>query len=186
MFEELRARSLMHARAFAGVLGPALVALGACGCAIHPGFERLANGDLRVACNGPLAGCLSPVADACAEHGFDVVTATERRETTGAPTEQANLLHSEATVRCRRAIPLFGHDPNEPTAPRVVIVSGSASAMPAAPPRCVPGTSQACAKTTGCSGAQVCVADGTHFGPCECAAAPAVSGGATLTDGGAQ
>ncbi len=187
MLKEFRGSSATRARALAGALAVTLVALALRGCATHPGYERLANGDLHVACRAPLANCLLPVADACAEHGFDVVTATERHARTGAPTEQADMLHSEATVRCRRAVPLFGHDPNQPVAPQVAAVtaSASASASRAGPPRCVPGASQACAMTTGCSGAQVCVADGTHFGPCECAVAPASPGAVTTTDGGA-
>lgn len=185
MLKEFGRSSAPRARALAGALAVALVALAARGCATHPGYQRLANGDLHVACRAPLANCLLPVADACAEHGFDVVTATERHARTGAPTEQADMLHSEATVRCRRAVPLFGHDPNQPVPPPVTVVTASASAAPAGPPRCVPGASQACAMTTGCSGAQVCVADGTHFGPCECAAGPASSGAVTTTDGGA-
>jgi hypothetical protein len=180
MLKELRGSSAVRGRA----LAVALVALAARGCATHPGYERLANGDLHVACRAPLANCLLPVADACAEHGFDVVTATERHARTGAPTEPADdMLHSEATVRCRRAVPLFGHDPNQPVPPPVTVTTASASAAPAGAPRCVPGASQACAMTTGCSGAQVCVADGTHFGPCECAVGPASSG--AVTDGGA-
>jgi hypothetical protein len=35
----------------------------------------------------------------------------------------------------------------------------------------VPGTSQACAAVSGCTGAQVCAPDGRSFGACECAAA---------------
>jgi hypothetical protein len=191
MFEDFRGSSTAHARTPARALALALALLGACGCAMHPGFERLANGDLHVACRGPLANCLLPVADACAEYGFDVVAATERHARTGAPTEQADMLHSEATVRCRRAVPLFGKDPNAPVAPRIASVAPPASARVAAPPRCVPGASQACATTSGCSGAQVCVTDGTHFGPCECASAPISSAGApmdagtTTTDAGA-
>src|SRR4051812_20316618 len=187
MVEEFCGGSATRERALARALAVALVVFGARGCATHPGYERLANGDLHVACRAPLANCLLPVADACAEHGFDVVTATERHARTGAPTEQADMLHSEATVRCRRAVPLFGHDPNQPMAPpvAVAVVTASASAALGAPPRCVPGASQACAMTTGCSGAQVCVADGTHFGPCVCAAGPTASGAVTTTDGGA-
>ena len=180
MFKKLRGDAAAWPRASGGVFGVMLVAFGARACAVHQGFERLANGDLHVACNGPLANCLLPVAEHCSEHGFDVVMASEHRDTTGAQPEQAEIVRSEATVRCRQAIPLLGRDPNKPAAPTVVVVATSASAAPSGPPRCVPGSSQACAMTTGCSGAQVCVADGSHFGACECAAA------ATATDGGAQ
>jgi hypothetical protein len=181
MFKTLRAGS---APALASGFGALLVAFG---CAVHQGVDRLPNGDLHVACSGSLANCLVRVAEHCPEHGYDVVTGSEHREETGAPPEQQEILRSEATVRCRKSVPLFGRDPNKPSAPSVVVVTASASAAPSGPPRCVPGVSQACTMTTGCSGAQVCVADGSHFGPCECAAAaaspPATS---TVTDGGAQ
>lgn len=165
MFKTFRAGSEL-----ASVIGALLVALG---CAVHQGFDRLPNGDLHVACRGALANCLVPVAEHCAEHGYDVVSASEHRAATGSPPEQQEFVRSEATVRCRQGVPLFGRDPNKPQAPSVVVVTASASAAPAGPPRCVPGASQACAMTTGCSGAQVCVADGTHFAPCECAPAAA-------------
>ena len=122
---------------------------------------------------------LQPAADACAEHGYDVVHAEERRETTGGSPEQQQFVRSEATVRCRNANPLFhfGHDASAPLA---------SSAAPAPPPpatvsRCVPGASLACATPT-CSGAQICAADGTRFGPCECAppAAPSASAPDTM------
>lgn len=146
--------------------------VGARGCGLNAHYQKLANGDVRVECRGPLLPCLQPVADDCAEYGYDVLQAEERRETTGAPPEQQQFVRSEATVRCRKAKLLFGHDPNAPLAS----TSASAPALPAAPPRCVPGVSQACATPT-CPGAQVCVADGTHFGACECApsAAPSAS-----------
>ncbi len=142
---------------------------GARGCGLNASYQKLPNGDLRVACNGPLIPCLRPAADTCSDYGYDVVRAEERRETTGSPPEQQTFVRSEATVRCRQAKPLFGHDPN----------AAVASAAPAAAtaPRCVPGASLACVTPT-CSGAQVCVGDGTRFGPCECAPASTSSAAA--------
>lgn len=149
------------------VLGAAAAA--ACGLNAH--YQKLANGDLRVTCRGPLLTCLEPAADACDEYGYDVLSADERHETTGSSPEQETFVRSEATVRCRRATPLFGHDPNQPAA--------SAAPSPSAgPPRCVPGSSQACATPT-CTGAQICTADGTRFAPCECAPGAQPSGAAT-------
>jgi hypothetical protein len=147
------------------------VAVAAHGCGLNAHYQKLANGELRVECRGPLLACLQPAADACAEYGYEVVRAEERRVTTGAQPEQEQFVRSEAIVRCRKATPLLGHDPN----------AHVASAAPVAPPnatvaRCVPGASLACTTPT-CSGAQVCAADGTHLGPCECApsAAPSAS-----------
>jgi hypothetical protein len=138
----------------------ALLGLGTRACAPHAGVDRLPNGDFHVLCNRPLAPCLVPLSDSCPDHGFDIVKASERREATGSPPEQQIYVRSEATVRCRSGKPVFGHDPNQPA---------PAASGAAGPPRCVPGVSQACATPSGCSGAQVCAADGTHFAPCECA-----------------
>jgi hypothetical protein len=140
------------------------------GCGLSASYQKLANGDVRVECRGPLLPCLQPAADACADYGYDVVVAEERRVTTGSPPEQQQFVRSSATVRCRKAAPLVGGDPNVPPA------SSTASAPQPSPPapRCVPGASQACATPT-CTGAQVCVADGTRFGPCECPPAPVPS-----------
>ena len=148
----------------------ALFGLGTRACALHVGVDRLPNGDLHVACKQELAQCLVPLSDQCPDHGYDIVNATERREATGSPPLEQIFVHSEATVHCRSGKPLFGRDPNQP-APAAV---ASASAA-AAPPRCVPGVSQACATPSGCTGAQVCVSDGTHFAPCACAPSAAVT-----------
>jgi hypothetical protein len=139
--------------------------LGAHGCGVHAGYQRLANGNLHVECSFPLLRCLKPAVDAC-PIGYDVVFAKERREITGSPPEQAEFVKSEAIVRCRESSPLFGHDPNQPVGPALA----PAHVAMATPPRCVPGTSQACTAPS-CAGAQVCAADGTRFGPCECASA---------------
>src|SRR5262245_61996227 len=45
---------------------------------------------------------------------------------------------------------------------------------------CTPGASVACVGTGGCAGGQVCNADGTGFGVCDCGGTP----DAATTDGG--
>lgn len=52
---------------------------------------------------------------------------------------------------------------------------------------CVPGQSIACTGPDGCSGFQVCSADGSHYGACDCGASPA-DGSApdSTTDGGGR
>jgi hypothetical protein len=146
------------------------------GCGLDAHYQRLANGDLSVQCRGPLLPCLQPAADACAEYGYDVVHAEERRETTGAQPEQQQFVRSAATVRCRGAKPLMGSERSLPLAS----ASPPAPAPSASVPRCVPGASLACATPT-CSGAQVCAADGTRFGPCECAPAAAPAPAPTVS-----
>jgi len=168
----------MRASNALGRLVSGLTLLGAAGCASHSGTERLADGRLRVECDGPLSACLVPASQACSDHGYDVVSAKELHDMEGGSPYSGEFIKSQAIVRCRQAVPLFGRDPNPPLP--AVAASGAPAAAPvasaAAPPplstapRCVPGVSQACATTAGCTGAQVCARDGASFGACECAA----------------
>ena len=71
-------------------------------------------------------------------------------------------------------------DPGSPPDPGAAPDPGS-PADPGGPPTCIAGQSAACACTTGGSGAQVCLEDGT-FGPCVCEtvdAGPAPDAGTT-------
>jgi hypothetical protein len=161
------------------LLGVVLAAV-AYGCSSQQGAKRLADGSYRVDCERPLLPCLEPAAKACEEHGYDVVSASEVRDRYGPSPWQLGVVKSSATVRCRatkRGFSFFhGEEPvpgpalSASAAPARSAVPAQAPApVPPAPPGCVPGTSQACAAVSGCSGAQVCAADGRSFGPCECA-----------------
>jgi hypothetical protein len=162
------------------VLALALLAVPFWACSSQQGARRLADGSYRVECDQSLLSCLAPAAKLCELHGYDVEAASEERSRYGPNPWQAELVKSSATVRCREPdslFHLFGGVGSKPGA----APSASVSAKPpaAAPvstppvPGCVPGTSQACASATGCSGAQVCGADGRSFGACECAPAAA-------------
>jgi hypothetical protein len=168
-------------------LSPAAILLGVHACSMPAGLTRLNNGDYKVQCSGHLLPCLQPAATACGEHGYDILSAEERRDLIGPSPFQTEVLKSVAVVRCHTPKPLFGSGP-EPLPPPSASGLPPAGASskdprsviaPAPAPRCVPGTSQACATPT-CSGAQICAADGASFGPCECAPTvpPAADAGA--------
>lgn len=154
----------------------ALVAT-AYGCASQNGIKRLADGSYRVECERPLLPCIEPVAKICEDHGYDILSASEDRERYGPSPWQAESVKSSASVRCRGPKPFsfFGIGGGSKPAPKASSSAPPAhsapppAVAPPAAPGCVPGTSQACASATGCSGAQVCAADGRSFGPCECA-----------------
>jgi hypothetical protein len=159
------------------IVASCALVLGLVACASDPAFTRLGDGHYRVQCSHRLLQCLEPAAKACSASGYEIVNAEERREVAGPEPLQTEVLKSVAEVRCRQARSLFGGD-SEPSARPASSASAPApaSAAPAiAPvatataPRCVPGTSLACGAVTGCSGAQICAADGASFGPCECA-----------------
>jgi hypothetical protein len=173
-----KARVVLALLAVAGLL------FGAHGCASQGAVTRLADGSYRVDCERPLLPCLEPAAKLCEATGYDVITASEQRNRYGPSPWQLDAVKSSATVRCRNPSSSFlgGLFDSEPAAsassarprPSASVSARPAPAPPApAPPApgCVPGTSQACAAVSGCSGAQVCSADGRSFGPCECMAA---------------
>jgi hypothetical protein len=160
------------------LLGVVLAAV-AYGCSSQQGAKRLADGRFRVVCERPLLPCLEPAAKACEEHGYDVVSASEVRDRYGPSPWQLGVVKSSATVRCRKPKAGFSFFHGEEPVPTPAVSASATparSAAPPAPPGCVPGTSQACAAVSGCSGAQVCAADGRSFGACECASrAPAAA-----------
>ncbi|MBN1606029.1 MAG: hypothetical protein JW940_05320 [Polyangiaceae bacterium] len=177
-----------------------LLIAGGWACTALRGVERLEDGTLRAQCGTPLSTCLEQLENEmdCERHGYDVLYAQERREQRGTVDLPSSSVRSEAIVRCRQAVPLFGVDPNPPSPapPRAASPSTPLSSPPPAtahvtpapsspaPPRCVPGVSVACTSVAGCAGAQVCTNDGSRSGPCECppAEAPPLS---PDTDGGA-
>ena len=174
---------------------------GGVACTALRGVERLQDGTLRAQCETPLSACLAQLEKEtdCERHGYDVLYAQERREQRGTTDVPSVSVRSEAIVRCRQAVPLFGVDPNPPSPALPGAASSSTPLSPAppatahvtpapsslAPPRCVPGASVACASVAGCVGAQVCTTDGSRLGPCECppAEAPPLS---PDTDGSAS
>lgn len=167
--------------------GTALLLIGANACMPNTSYQRLPNGDLHLVCRDVrLTSCMLPAADACSDYGYDILSGQERREVTGSPPAQNENISSEATVRCRKAVPLLGADPNVPV-PSAQLVEASppeptdippppeaAPVMPASgAPKCVPGASVPCV-TPACSGAQVCANDGARFEACQCStSAPA-------------
>lgn len=111
--------------------------LGACfapSCAPPGTLTRVADGTYRVECKQALATCLVRVHEVCSSHGYDVLTATERRETSGAAPVDAEYVKSSATVRCRVAVPVFGRDPNLPPPPIAASASAPVPSVPTVTP----------------------------------------------------
>jgi hypothetical protein len=160
--------SAMKRTLFAAACGLALNA-----CATNNALTRLDNGDYRVACSSRLLYCLEPAAKVCGEHGYDVVSAEERRELVGPSPYASETLKSSAVVHCHQPKALFGSEPLAVAGPARPSATPAPRSAPASAPRCVPGTSLACATTAGCHGAQLCAADGASFGPCACDSSPA-------------
>ncbi len=118
-----------------------LVALALLGCASNHEVRKVSDRTYAVTCRDSLERCLIPVQEICVTHGYDVLSATERRAYSGPmPPDGYESVEAEATVRCRQATPLFGQDPNKPIVPvasasaKVPAPSPPSSAVPAASP----------------------------------------------------
>jgi hypothetical protein len=94
-----------------------LGALSVFGCMAQVKVTPIADRTYQVECEQALTSCLVRVQEMCSAHGYDVLTASERRETSGPSPVQNELVKASATVRCRQAVPLFGADPNPPPPP---------------------------------------------------------------------
>jgi hypothetical protein len=162
-------------------------------CVKHTQRTRLPDGSYFISCENKLAQCLGPIEELCKDWGYDVSHASERIDRSGPTLWEDTRVKTEAVVRCRRGTPLLGRS-SEPWPPASAsgggADSGAASAPVPAPivPRCVPGTTQACAGPRACTGAQACGPDGM-FRPCDCGApenatTPAHVEGATRSDAG--
>jgi len=127
------------ARWLGGGVPVALALTLALGCASHSKVTRLSPGVYQVECKDSLAVCLASVQDSCRDHGYDVLSASEKRDYVELHPEGYESVKSSATVRCRQAVPLFGRDPNLP----VPVASASVSAAPA--PSAVPPPAPAAA-----------------------------------------
>jgi hypothetical protein len=115
--------------------GLAVLALAAAACAVvAPPVSKLPDGSYRVACTEPLSSCLEAFETVCAWHGYDVISATERRRHAADLREVGNeTIDSEAQVRCKPGEALFGGSPAAP-APPPAAPAPAASAPPQAAP----------------------------------------------------
>ncbi len=116
------------------VLGAALAAC----AAIAPQVHKLPDGGYQIACDDTLSSCLGAFETICEWHGYDVISATERRRHADLRDVPDVTIHSEAEVRCKPGEALFGNPPAPPGPPPEAAALPPA-APPAPPPRAVPG-----------------------------------------------
>lgn len=137
------------------------VALAGCATGASQGnnLRKLPDGSYEVACRQTLATCLQAFETVCAWHGYDVISAAERRQRADLRDPTEETISSEAQVRCKSGAPLFGRSPDAgPTAPATpaALPPGPppASAAPAAAEPPVDVTPAACAVPTPDGGAK--------------------------------
>jgi hypothetical protein len=103
-----------------------------------------------------------------------VLRARDRRVYTGVAPAEVQHRSSEAIVECgSRGIPLVDEPDlaEQATDSQATDAKVEEKAAPPPEPRraCIPGLMQGCTGIGGCSGGQACLADGSGFGPCQCA-----------------
>jgi len=107
-----------------------------------------------------LRECLAR-AEAVCDSGYQVLEAGEGRRRVGVQPVASEYTESRAIFIC-------GGNSAKPEAP----VAPPSAPPPSAPSpgTCLPGASKACVGPGGCSGGQVCLADGKALGACDCGA----------------
>jgi hypothetical protein len=149
---------------------PLLLATWACSGGPRPPAKQ-PDGSYDLSCRGRLTSCLKQAERVCGEKGYTVTTAHDVRELLGHKSGQSQIgiESSDATIVCgvvktEEPIRLRREEQQETELPSV------AASVPRS--ACVPGATQACVGPAGCSGGQVCSADGARFEVCDCGATP--------------
>ena len=79
--------------------------------AVAPPVSKLPDGSYRIACNETLSRCLGAFETICAWHGYDVISASERKRRADLRDVPEETVTSEAQVRCRPGEAIFGSSP---------------------------------------------------------------------------
>jgi hypothetical protein len=94
------------------------VTLALAGCAtVASQPHKLPDGSYQIACAETLATCLQAFEQVCAWHGYDVISAKERRRHGDLRDVPVETITSEAQVRCKPGEALFGGTTSAPPAP---------------------------------------------------------------------
>jgi hypothetical protein len=129
--------------------GVAIVVAGVvAACAVvAPPVSKLPDGSYRLACKDTLASCLGTFETICRWHGYDVISASERRHRTGGQDVPDETIASEVEVRCKSGDALFGGSPAPPPPPT------EPASPPAAEPPPAPALPGPCAESSADGGA---------------------------------
>jgi hypothetical protein len=84
------------------VLGGFLALTLAVACASGSRRLRLADGSYELKCDHALSKCLMEIEQTCADSGYEILRAAEKRGRVGPLELSTEIVTSEAVVRCRR------------------------------------------------------------------------------------
>jgi hypothetical protein len=94
------------------VLLTVVLGSGLAGCAgVAPAVHKLPDGSYRIACKDTLSSCLGAFENICDWHGYDVISASERKLRGDLRDVPDVTVTSEAQVRCKPGEPIFGSSP---------------------------------------------------------------------------
>ncbi len=167
---------LVASGALAVAAGVALVA--GCGSlGVHP--RPLEDGTLLLECDGELSDCVRQAEDYCGDARIELLGGRLRDGSVGNGGALNATTIAEVRFVCGKALVHLENPLRRKKSPPGAAPAPAPAAPPstaAAPaPLCVPGATQACVGPGACAGGQACLPDGSGFGRCDCAAAPAPS-----------
>lgn len=131
---------------------------------------RLPTGGTRIVCERGMKLCVSRADKLCGDDGYTILSGGTKKHLLGGSSSSYREMaeRAELTVQCGSAPP--------PEAEEVKYVPLPPRSDEPAPPvqagACVPGATQLCVGPGACQGGQVCAADGSGFGPCDCGGSP--------------
>ena len=152
---------------------------------------RAPNGVLRLDCPRGMRDCVAQAEKYCNVQdkmaGYAIMSGTSRKITMGSKDGQYRTASevAELEVRCGAEAELPSAPaedsayklPPRSDAPVEAAVAGAVVAAPSAPVAgaCTKGATQTCVGPGACQGGQVCLADGSGFGSCDCGTVPPAS-----------
>jgi hypothetical protein len=149
-----------------------VVILGGCAKA---GVTTMPNGDHRIVCERGMKVCITRADKVCGDDGYTIVSGTTKKHLLGGEGSSYREMaeNAELIVSCGDPPP-----PAEEETKYVALPPRTDQPAPAYA-ACIPGASQLCVGPAACQGGQVCLADGSGFGACDCgSSAPAAPGAA--------
>ncbi len=167
----------MHSSAFlgkrAGLSLLSISLLPALGCT-RVEAARAPDGAYVLSCERGMSACVNQAAKICGDDGYTILGGVSSNHLLGGSSSSYRAVaeSAELSVRCGIEVPEKNregiYELPERTDDPVPPTSEPASKVPPAPRVCTPGATQKCVGSGACDGGQICVADGSGFGSCDC------------------
>jgi hypothetical protein len=136
-----------------------------------------------------MSACVNQAAKICGDDGYTILGGVSSNHLLGGASSSYRTMAetAELSVRCgvekpkenREGIYELPERTDEPLPP-------PSEQEPAAPRVCTPGATQKCVGPGACDGGQVCAADGSGFGSCDCGGNDKSTNALPPAEGGAQ